>query len=367
MKFIAADLGDGRYMLADSDNDWSMVSYSLSELRDMHSRGIKIGGLTDNGVALYVDVLRNEARFFGIDDIAKSVIERLGLQEILESDSAVYILKENSSFPNLICYRAVQFVRQNPKNSKYSILVEDMRRLFAFSSLGSLNLALLEKPDFSTVNAQFFDEIFMGYSSECFPFVDKFDLRNARYMDSMFEGSLLEELDLSSWNTSHVMDMCAMFADCKRLKKLNLSSLGGESLTDVNSMFFCCENLTELDLSSFNVSKVTNFQSMFLSCLRLKSLDLSSFDVRSATDVSSMFRACRNLEYLDLRNFKLPDNAVSYNMFMGCENLKNLVVSDSRLYQQAIADGIDVWSIDMVKPSDWLLESEESRKANGKT
>ena len=43
-------------------------------------------------------------------------------------------------------------------------------------------------------------------------------------------------------------------------------------------MFIRCYNLISLNLSSFNTSEVMNMDSMFNDCRSLISLDLSSFD-----------------------------------------------------------------------------------------
>ena len=44
------------------------------------------------------------------------------------------------------------------------------------------------------------------------------------------------------------------------------------------SIFSECNSLNNLDLSSFDTSKVTNMVNMFSECRYLKNLDLSSFN-----------------------------------------------------------------------------------------
>jgi surface protein len=46
-------------------------------------------------------------------------------------------------------------------------------------------------------------------------------------------------------------------------------------------MFSGCISLENINLSSFNTSKVTNMGAMFMRCSSLESLDLSSFDTRA--------------------------------------------------------------------------------------
>ena len=71
------------------------------------------------------------------------------------------------------------------------------------------------------------------------------------------------ELDLSSFNTSNVTDMNAMFDHVTSLTSLNLSNFDTPKVTGMSNMFRNMSNLTTLDLSSFDTSKVTSMSSMF--------------------------------------------------------------------------------------------------------
>ena len=79
----------------------------------------------------------------------------------------------------------------------------------------------------------------------------------------MFSSSKATSLDLSSFDTSNVTNMYAMFYYCKATE-LDLSSFDTSKVTDMSFMF--AENpATELDLSSFDISNVTvmNMDAMF--------------------------------------------------------------------------------------------------------
>ena len=57
-------------------------------------------------------------------------------------------------------------------------------------------------------------------------------------MSYMFNNcSLLEEIDLSSFNTKRVRDMSYMFNNCTLLKKINFSSFNTNEVTNMDSMF----------------------------------------------------------------------------------------------------------------------------------
>ena len=54
-------------------------------------------------------------------------------------------------------------------------------------------------------------------------------------------------------------------------------------------MFYKCSSLTSLDLSSFNTSNVVDMSSMFYNCTSLITLNLSSFDTSKVVNMTTMF------------------------------------------------------------------------------
>ena len=122
------------------------------------------------------------------------------------------------------------------------------------------------------------------------------ELESRTYMD-------LENLNISSFNTSKVEDMSGMFRQCIKLKTIDLSNFNTSNVKNMINMF---ATLTEgygwekLDVSSFNTEKVETMGSMFFGNLKLKELDLTSFRTNSLTDVGTMVNGCDNLEKLDI-------------------------------------------------------------------
>ena len=79
---------------------------------------------------------------------------------------------------------------------------------------------------------------------------------------NMFVNTTVEELDLSSWNTSKVTNMQNMFGSCKKLKTVKIgTAFDTSSVTTMDSMFNNC--LVLENIPAFNASKVTNFGGMF--------------------------------------------------------------------------------------------------------
>ncbi|HHQ1131336.1 TPA: BspA family leucine-rich repeat surface protein, partial [Listeria monocytogenes] len=126
-----------------------------------------------------------------------------------------------------------------------------------------------------------------------------FDTSSVINMDYMFaDCTNLEELDVSKFDTSSVTFMQMMFQYCKSLEKLNLSSFDTSSVTRMNSMFEGCTSFEELDLSSFDTSSVGNMQTMFQGCTNLKVLYLDKFDDNITTNKNNMFGNTPLLYYL---------------------------------------------------------------------
>ena len=113
----------------------------------------------------------------------------------------------------------------------------------------------------------------------------------------------------SNFFTAGVKEMSSMFADCYMLEELDLSSFDTSSVEAMNSMFSCFtyvnqtdaagnifrsiepaqSKLCVLDISSFDTSNVRNMGFMFASDWQISELDLSHFDFRSVASADSMF------------------------------------------------------------------------------
>ena len=92
----------------------------------------------------------------------------------------------------------------------------------------------------------------------------------------------------TSVNGKPIYSLYGAFATSKTTS-IDLSSFDTSNVVDMSVMFINVSGVTELDASTFDTSKVTNFNAMFNNCSNLGKLDLSSFDFSSATDTNSMF------------------------------------------------------------------------------
>lgn len=105
------------------------------------------------------------------------------------------------------------------------------------------------------------------------------------------ECSNLKELDLSNFNTSSMTNMGYMFKGCSSLESItfgeNFSTAKVNGL--MSGMFSGCSSLKELDLSSFDTSNVVDMSDMFSGCTKLKTLNLSNFKTDNEYIYDDMF------------------------------------------------------------------------------
>ena len=165
--------------------------------------------------------------------------------------------------------------------------------------------------------------------------IEYFKTTYAETMKEMFRWDVsIEELDLSSWDTSNVTDMSGMFIlntgsdGLGLLRKLNLSNWDTSKVTNMSRMFNNCEELEELDLSSFNTSNVTDMNLLIVKCNKLKNRDLSNFDTSKVTDMSSMLSDNRELISVDLSSFDTSYVTTMQGMFYNNRNLEHIYVGN---------------------------------------
>ena len=138
----------------------------------------------------------------------------------------------------------------------------------------------------------------------------------------------LEEIDLSSFDTSNVTDMSYMFNYCTKLKQLDLSNFDTSNVTSIRTMFQRCESLEEVDLSNFNTSKVTDMAYLFYNDINLKSINISSFDTSNVTTMYAMFYGCNKLKELDLSSFDTSNVVEMSYMFNRASSLEKIYASE---------------------------------------
>lgn len=142
----------------------------------------------------------------------------------------------------------------------------------------------------------------------------------------------------------------SMFQGCTSIEELNLSSFDTSAARYMDFMFSGCTSLSNLVLTGINTSNVTSFTGFLRGCESLASVDLSSLDTTSAEDVSRFFNNTPLLSHITLgAQFYVPP--VSTNVykwktyFHGGKNITNGIVveSDESFSNLTNADRAGTW------------------------
>ena len=192
-------------------------------------------------------------------------------------------------------------------------------------------------------------------------FGDNFNTSNATNMTAMFRGcNNLTELDLRMFDTSNVKSMYNMFAE-SGIKNVNLSSFVTHNLDGggMQRMFLNCTKLENLDLSSFDTSSITNFEKIFYHCTSLKSLDVSHFNTSNVKGMQNMFSSLKCS--LDLSNFDTSNVDNLSRMFMYYKNERldlssfdtSKVTGTNHMFASSSIEYIDLRNADFSNVTDY--------------
>ena len=97
------------------------------------------------------------------------------------------------------------------------------------------------------------------------------------------------------FNTSEVVSMRWMFANCVDIGSIDVSHFDTRKVTDMEMMFYCFGGRS-LDLSSFNTANVENMRNMFNVCPYLQTIYVSSeWSTEKVTTSAYMFERSNNL------------------------------------------------------------------------
>ena len=163
-----------------------------------------------------------------------------------------------------------------------------------FDNMTNMKKADLSGADTSKVTDM--SSMFNGCEKLASVNVSGWDTSKVTNMTWMFANcEALKTLDLSGIDSSKVTDLSYMFYGCSKLKQIKFaksktakSKFTTAAATTMNSMFAQTGPLEELDLSQFNTSKVMDMQGMF-ELSRVVSLDVSGWSTMGAPLHSSMF------------------------------------------------------------------------------
>ena len=214
----------------------------------------------------------------------------------------------------------------------------DMSRMF----LNCTSLTELDLTSFDTSNVTSMYAMFCMWDSvlnltpenklEHIKFGHNFITDNVTNMRSMFAGlTELKELDLSNFNTKNVTTMYHMFTGCNSLTELDLSSFDTSKVTDMEQMFAYNVSLKKIiGLENFNTGNVTTMREMFDNCNSLTDLNVSSFNTNKVTTMRKMFNNCNNLTSLDVSNFD-TSNVIDMSYMFSMTDYNSAITTSGNL------------------------------------
>ncbi|WP_057877506.1 DUF5776 domain-containing protein [Levilactobacillus paucivorans] len=169
---------------------------------------------------------------------------------------------------------------------------------------------------------------------------------NATNLFAQF-GFVSEYVNLDKLDTSAATTMKGMFlsgqsfvdpADNKTktgnnvLQSLDVSHFDTSHVTDMSFMFYQLRKVSNLDLSHFNTDNVTTTMSMFVNDASLQELDMSKLTFASLKSALYMFSGS-NVQILRLDSFAPPADFSGSSMFNGKTNLWQLTLGPKTIFK----------------------------------
>ena len=116
--------------------------------------------------------------------------------------------------------------------------------------------------------------------------ISSWDVSTVTVMTAVFGSTSAFNQDISSWNVSNVTAMNGMFNQATAFNQ-PIGSWIVSNVTNMASMFTIATSFNQ-NIGSWNVSNVTNMNGMFLNATAFNQ-DISSWNVSSVTDMVNMF------------------------------------------------------------------------------
>ena len=190
-------------------------------------------------------------------------------------------------------------------------------------------------------------------------------------MRTMFINSNTTSIDLSSFDTSSVINMEAMFLGVKNVKKLDMSSFNTENVQTMNVMFNTMESLEKIYVNNFDTVSLTNINAIFGNCINLKEIEMNNWNISKIT-AGGVFMNTPNLKKVSMKNWKIGNVSPSFGWdwsgtSSGIEqidvsgwNLKNttsLYALFSGLNKLQEVNGLETWDTSNITNMSYMFNS----------
>ena len=230
----------------------------------------------------------------------------------------------------------VKLVKPNPCTTGSNSFVKDQYAYYYEDNLNGWHLTLLDKNSTdpvtskvcTTINGEPIVSMAGAFYQAQTTSVDlsSFDTSNVVNMSGMFSyASGISELDLITFDTRQVKVMSSMFSGLNKIEKLDLSTFDTSNVELFGSMFYGMSSLTELNLNNWDFSHVSSplkgaFSSSPEPSLKVLKLENTKF----TGSLENGFSYFSSLEELDLANADVSEVTDLSNTFTGMYALKKL-------------------------------------------
>lgn len=245
-----------------------------------------------------------------------------------DSANNVYIYKNSGTGRNrtTLKFNSVEEVAWNVSNVVPKITFVDFIRFdekLSYLFTNCQNIIISEGID--TLNVSDFSYLFNGYLNNTINLsMLSIDTTNATNVEGMFNGASANTINITAINTSNVVNMKNMFADCSNVNQLDVSVLDTANVLTMEAMFKNCVKVIQLTLSSFNTDKVNNMASMFEGCESVRLLNLTNVQTISISRCEKMFKGCKLLTEIIINDMVMNGALSLESMFEGCESLEEI-------------------------------------------
>ena len=157
-------------------------------------------------------------------------------------------------------------------------------------------------------------------------------------MSGTFAGSKASSIDLSSFDTSHVTDMTAMFHNVLNINELDFITFDVRKVENMTAMFYN-NNIEEYDFSRFETPSLRSISAMLANNKNIVELDLSNWDTSNVRDMGNFIGNTPNLKKLNISNW-------DFESFDVAGKFPNLLGSTISNITDLIADNVN-WGSNM--------------------
>ena len=127
-------------------------------------------------------------------------------------------------------------------------------------------------------------------------------------MSYMFNNSNTNHIDLSSFDTSNVVNMVGMFNGVQNVEEYDLLSFNTENVKNLDIMFKQNTSLKKINLSTFDTKNVTSHSTLFYGDSELEEVNMDNWDFRKSGVGGGHFISDEKLKKVSCKNWKLPEN-----------------------------------------------------------